>query len=207
LYPIETYKTIEAPSTEIVHKEKNSKFIGYVYPVTNEIEIKFHLDSLKKNNLNAVHFCFAYKLGIENIKYRANNDGEPSNSAGKPIYGQIKSFELTNVLVVVVRYFGGIKLGVSGLITAYKTAAYLAINESKILEKTIKSFFNISFDYKEINKIMRIIKEKKLEIISQKMNEICQIEISSLKKNEEIIFSIFNSIPNISVEKLKMNNF
>jgi len=207
LYPIETYKTIEAPSTEIVHKEKNSKFIGYVYPVTNEIEIKFHLDSLKKNDPNAVHFCYAYQLGIENIKYRANDDGEPSNSAGKPIYGQIKSFELTNVLVVVVRYFGGIKLGVSGLITAYKTAAYLAINESKILEKTIKSFFNISFDYKEINKIMRIIKEKKLEIISQKMNKICQIEISSLKKNEEIIFSIFNSIPNISVEKLKMNNF
>ena len=207
MHPIETYKTIEAPSTEIVYKEKNSKFIGYIFPVINENEIKFHLDCLKKNHPNAVHFCYAYQIGVENIQYRVNDDGEPSNSAGKPIYGQIKSFGLTNVLVVIVRYFGGIKLGVSGLITAYKTAAVMTINESKIIEKTIKSFFIITFDYKDLNKIMRIIKEKKLQLISQKMDELCQIEISSSKKNEEIIFATFNSIPNISIEKLKMNNF
>ncbi len=207
MHPIETYKTIEAPSTEIVYKEKNSKFIGYIFPVINENEIKFHLDCLKKNHPNAVHFCYAYQIGVENIQYRVNDDGEPSNSAGKPIYGQIKSFGLTNVLVVIVRYFGGIKLGVSGLITAYKTAAAMTINESKIIEKTIKSFFIITFDYKDMNKIMRIIKEKKLQLISQKMDELCQIEISSSKKNEEIILATFNSIPNISIEKLKMNNF
>ncbi|HQW69201.1 MAG TPA: YigZ family protein, partial [Flavobacterium sp.] len=158
----DTYKTIEKPSEEILFKEKNSKFYGYAFPVTSEEEIKNHLDSLRKQHHGAVHFCYAFQLGTDKIQYRANDDGEPSNSAGMPIYGQIQSFGITNVLVVVVRFFGGVKLGVGGLISAYRTAAQMALEESQIIEKTIDVSFEISFDYKNMNKVMRVIKEKNL---------------------------------------------
>ena len=178
----DTFKTITSPSTEILFKEKNSKFFGYAFPVTTEEEIKSHLEQLRKQHFGAGHFCYAFQLGAEAIYFRANDDGEPSNSAGIPIYGQIQSFGLTNVLIVVVRFFGGVKLGVGGLISAYKTAAQMALEESEIIEKTIDVHFQIFFDYKNMNKVMRIIKEKKLEIILQQMKEDCQIEISTRKK-------------------------
>ena len=198
----DTYRTIDAPSEEILFKEKNSKFYGYAFPVSKEEEIKTHLEHLKKRHFGAVHFCYAYQIGTDNITFRANDDGEPSNSAGMPIYGQIQSFELTNVLVVVVRFFGGIKLGVGGLISAYKTAAQMTLEASAIIEKTINICFIITFDYKNINKIMRIIKEKKLEIISQKMELSCKIEIAARKKNAEMIFSIFDTMFEISINKI-----
>lgn len=178
----DTFKTIASPSTEILFKEKNSKFFGYAFPVTTEDEIKLHLDKLRKKHFGAGHFCYAFQLGTDTLFFRVNDDGEPSNSAGMPIYGQIQSFGLTNVLVVVVRFFGGVKLGVGGLISAYKTAAQMALEESVILEKTIDIHFEISFDYKNMNKVMRIIKEKNLEIISQQMKESCQIKIATRKK-------------------------
>ncbi len=198
----DTYRTIDASSEEILFKEKNSKFYGYAFPVSKEEEIKTHLEHLKKRHFGAVHFCYAYQIGTDNITFRANDDGEPSNSAGMPIYGQIQSFELTNVLVVVVRFFGGIKLGVGGLISAYKTAAQMTLEASAIIEKTINIRFVITFDYKNINKIMRIIKEKNLEIISQKMELSCKIEIAARKKNAEMIFSIFDTMFEISINKI-----
>jgi uncharacterized YigZ family protein len=187
---------------EILYKEKNSKFFGYAFPVTSEDEIKSHLEKLRKQHFGAGHFCYAYQLGTEKIQFRANDDGEPSNSAGMPIYGQIQSFGLTNILVVVIRFFGGVKLGVGGLISAYKTSAQMALEECKIIEKTIDVHFQISFDYKNMNKVMRVIKEKNLKIISQKMEDHCQIEILIRKKNAEIIFGIFHTIFEVEIKKL-----
>lgn len=198
----DTYKTIAFPSEEILFKEKNSKFFGYAYPVTSEEEIKNHLDLLRKKHYGAVHFCYAYQIGTDKIQFRANDDGEPSNTAGAPIYGQIQSFGLTNILVVVVRFFGGIKLGVGGLISAYRTSAQMALEVSEIIERTIDIHYIVSFDYKNMNKVMRVIKEKNLEIITQKMNESCEIEIATRKKNAEIIFDIFNTMFEIEI-KLK----
>lgn len=198
----DTFKTIASPSTEILFKEKNSKFFGLAFPVTSEDEIKSILYNLRKQHFGAGHFCYAFQLGTDSISFRANDDGEPSNSAGMPIYGQIQSFGLTNILVVVVRFFGGVKLGVSGLISAYKTAAQMTLEEAEIIEKTIDIHFQISFDYKNMNKVMRIIKEKNLEIISQQMEESCLIEISTRKKNAEMIFDIFTNLFEIEIKKI-----
>lgn len=198
----DTYKTLAKPSEEILYKEKNSKFFGYAFPVTNEDEIKNHLETLRKQHHGAVHFCYAFQLGTDKIQYRANDDGEPSNSAGMPIYGQIQSFGVTNVLVVVVRFFGGVKLGVGGLISAYRTSAQMALENAEIVEKTIDIFFKIDFDYKNMNKVMRIIKEKNLSIISQNMNESCEITIATRKKNAELIFDIFDNLFEVEIKKI-----
>lgn len=198
----DTYKTIATASEEILFKEKNSKFFGYAFPVSTEVEIKNHLEILKKQHYGAVHNCYAFQIGTDSIQYRANDDGEPSNTAGTPIYGQIQSFGLTNVLVVVVRYFGGVKLGVGGLINAYRTAAQMALEASEIVEKTIDIKFSIHFDYKNMNKVMRVIKEKNIEINSQKMDLDCEIIVSTRKKNAEIVFDIFNSMFEINIKKL-----
>lgn len=197
----DTYKTIAFPSEEILFKEKNSKFFGYAFPVTTEDEIKNHLEILRKQHYGAVHFCYAFQIGTEKIQFRANDDGEPSNTAGAPIYGQIQSFGVTNILVVVVRFFGGIKLGVGGLISAYRTAAQMALEASEIVEKTINIHYIVSFDYKNMNKVMRVIKEKNLEIVSQTMNESCEIEIATRKKNAEMVFDIFNSLYEINISQ------
>lgn len=198
----DNYKTIDQPTEEILFKEKNSKFFGYAFPVTNTDEVKIYLDQLKKKHFGAVHFCYAYQIGTEKMEFRANDDGEPNNSAGIPIYGQIQSFGLTNILIVVVRYFGGTKLGVGGLITAYKTAAQMVLENALIVNKTINLYFKITFDYKNINKVMRIIKEKQLEIQSQKMEENCEVIIVTRKKNAEQIVDIFNSLFEISLSKI-----
>ena len=188
------YKTIDFPSEEVLLKEKNSKFFGYAFPVTSEDDVKEILDRLRKEHFSARHWCYAYQIGTEKIQYRANDDGEPNNSAGMPIYGQIQSFEVTNVLVVVVRYFGGVKLGVGGLISAYKTAAQMALENATIVEKTINKHFVISFGYAHMNKVMRIIKEKNLQIVSQKMEMDCEIEISIRKKNVQNLLDTFESL-------------
>ena len=205
----DTYNTIDFTPEEILFKEKNSKFFGYAFPLSTEEEIKPLIDNLRKQHPNAGHFCYAYQLGTNTISYRANDDGEPSNSAGMPIYGQIQSFSVTNILIVVVRIFGGVKLRVGGLISAYKTTAQLVLESCEIIEKTIDIPFMISFDYKNMNKVMRIIKEKKLEIVNQEMeiNEISglpegKIEVKTRKKNADIIFDIFNSMFEITVARL-----
>lgn len=199
----DTYKTIEEASPEVLFKEKNSKFFGYAFPITSEEEVKIHIERLKKEHFSARHWCYAWQLGTSKIHYRANDDGEPNNSAGMPIYGQIQSFDITNVLVVVVRYFGGVKLGVGGLISAYREGTKLALEASNIIEKTIDIHFNITFDYKNMNKVMRVIKEKNLSIVSQKMEENCQIEISTRKKNAEMIFDIFTNLFEVDIQYIE----
>ena len=196
------YKTIDFPSEEVLLKEKNSKFFGYAIPVTSEEEVKEILERLRKEHFSARHWCYAYQIGTEKIQYRANDDGEPNNSAGMPIYGQIQSFEVTNILVVVVRYFGGVKLGVGGLISAYKTAAQMALENATIIEKTIDKHFIISFGYAHMNKVMRIIKEKNLQIVSQKMEMDCEIEISIRKKSVQNLLDTFESLYEIKLTEI-----
>ena len=196
------YKTINFPSEEVLLKEKNSKFFGYAIPVTSEEEVKENLERLKKEHFSARHWCYAYQIGTEKIQYRANDDGEPNNSAGMPIYGQIQSFEVTNVLVVVVRYFGGVKLGVGGLISAYKITAQMALENSEIVERTIDKHFIISFGYANMNKVMRIIKEKNLQIISQKIEMDCEIEISIRKKNVQNLLDTFENLYEIKLTEI-----
>jgi len=205
----DTYNTIAFPSEESLFKEKSSKFFGYAFPIESEEEVKPIIEVLKKKHPHAVHYCYAYQIGTETIQYRANDDGEPSNTAGTPIYGQIQSFGLTNVLVVVVRIYGGIKLGVGGLVSAYRTSAQITLESCEIIEKTIDVAFEISFDYKNMNKVMRVIKEKKVDIVNQEMeiNEetnlpIGKFVIKSRKKNAEMIFDTFNSLFEISIKKL-----
>jgi len=198
----DTYRTITNPSEDALFKDKNSKFYGYAFPVLDEESIKQHILNLKKQHHSARHWCYAYQLGTEKITYRANDDGEPSNSAGQPIYGQIQSFDLTNVLIVVVRYFGGVKLGVGGLINAYRTAAQLAIENTTIVEKTINNDYQITFDYKNMNKVMRIIKEKQINIVNQKLELDCQIFISVRKKDADEIFGIFNQLYEVKIKDL-----
>ena len=204
----DTYNTIEFSPSAILFKEKNSKFFGYAFPIQSEDQVKPIIDNLRKQHPTAGHFCYAYQLGTDTLAYRANDDGEPSNSAGMPIYGQIQSFSVTNVLIVVVRIFGGVKLGVGGLISAYKTTAQLILETCEIVEKTIDIHFIISFDYINMNKVMRVIKEKKLAIVTQEMEinknsglPIGKIEIKTRKKNAEKIFDIFNSIFEINIKK------
>ncbi|MEW4924191.1 YigZ family protein [Algibacter sp. 2305UL17-15] len=196
------YKTIAKNSEAILFKEKNSKFFGYAFRVSNEDEVKRHLEQIKKEHHTARHWCYAYQIGTEQIIFRANDDGEPNNSAGMPIYGQIQSFDLTNVLIIVVRYFGGVKLGVGGLIQAYKTTAQLTLESCKIIEKTINIDYVISFEYKDMNKVMRIIKEKNLNIINQKLELSCRVIISVRKKDANQIHSIFDDTFGISIKKL-----
>ncbi len=203
----DTYNTIETEPDEILFKEKNSKFYGYAFPIESEEEVKPIIDVLRKKHPNAGHFCYAYQIGTDTLAYRANDDGEPSNSAGMPIYGQLQSFDVTNTLIVVVRLFGGTKLGVGGLISAYKTAAQLTLANCTIVEKTIDIHYIISFDYQNMNKVMRVIKEKKLDIVLQEMEikeetglPIGKIEIKTRKKNAETIFDIFNSIYEIEIK-------
>ncbi|KIA85136.1 YigZ family protein [Flavobacterium sp. AED] len=205
----DTYNTIEFPSSEVLFKEKNSKFFGYAYPIQSEDEVKPLIEILRKQHPNAGHFCYAYQIGADTITYRANDDGEPSNTAGTPIYGQIQSFSVTNVLIVVVRIFGGVKLGVGGLISAYKATAQMVLETCEIVEKTINIHYSITFDYKNMNKVMRVIKEKKLEIVTQEMkiNEdsglpIGKIEIKTRKKNAEMVFDIFNLMFEIDIKRL-----
>ncbi|MXN90665.1 YigZ family protein [Flavobacterium sp. Sd200] len=196
----DTYKTLSAPSKETLFKEKNSKFFGYAFPVNNEEDVKTLLDEVKKQHHSARHWCYAFQLGIDKIYYRANDDGEPNNTAGMPIYGQIQSFGLTNVLVVVVRYFGGVKLGVGGLISAYRTSAQMALEASDIIEKTINVHYTIKFGYAVMNKVMRVIKEKNLDIISQKMEMDCEIVVATRKKNASMVLEAFENLYEVSIK-------
>jgi len=198
----DTYRTIIKPSPETLYKEKGSKFLGYAFPVTDEEQIKEYIEALRKEHHNARHWCYAWQLGKNYDQYRANDDGEPSNSAGMPIYGQIQSFDLTNVLVVSVRYFGGIKLGVGGLIQAYKTSAQLTLEASKIVERTINKNFQIHFDYPEMNIVMRLLKEEKINIINQNLALDCNIDISVRKKDAERIFQLFNNTYKVKIKNL-----
>jgi len=198
----DTYKTIKNSTEGEVFKDKGSKFIGYAFPVSNEEQIKMQLDALKVNHHKARHWCYAWKLGVEKFSFRANDDGEPNNSAGNPIYGQILSNDLTNILVVVVRYFGGTKLGVGGLINAYKTSAKSALEVSQIIQKTMDIDFELKFEYIDMNKVMRLIKEKGIHIVSQEMNIQCHLKISIRKNEAENIKLAFKNLRCVQIKTI-----
>jgi len=199
----DTYKTIDTPAKGELFKDRGSKFYGYTYPISSEDEVKPIIEQLKKEHHTARHWCYAWQLGTDKIRYRANDDGEPSNSAGPPIYGQIQAFDVTNILVVVVRYFGGTKLGVGGLMNANKTGSKLALEASDIIEKTIDRVFHIIFQYKDMNKVMRVVKEKQLNITHQKLELDCQYTIAVRKNNANQIFKIFTNIFGVAIKELE----
>ena len=172
----DTYKTI-FDSAQAIYTEKRSKFIAIAFPVTTREEIKEIIDVYQKKYYDARHLCYAYMLGHERKDFRANDNGEPSGTAGKPILGQINSNELTNILIIVVRYFGGIKLGTSGLIVAYKEAAAEAIAQCEIIEKTVNDDIKVMFEYPFMNDIMKVVKDLSPQIISQSYDTGCNIEL------------------------------
>ncbi len=173
----DTYQTIKIPAKGLF-KDKGSKFLSFAYPVFTEEEIKLHIANLRKDYFDARHHCFAFSLGIKGEPYRVFDDGEPSGTAGKPILGQIHSFELTNILIVVVRYFGGTLLGTNGLINAYKSAAADAIQHATIVRKTENSILNLSFKYEALDFVMRIIKDENVEQLKHQFELDCTIDIS-----------------------------
>ncbi len=173
---MDTYLTI-AQEAEALFKEKGSKFIAHAYPVETEQEIKAQCEVLRKKYYDASHHCYAYTLGKDKNIFRANDDGEPSGTAGLPILGQIKSKDLTNILIVVVRYFGGTKLGASGLVNAYKTAAAEVLAQAEIVEKIVMETLQIQFDYLQMNQVMKIVKTYNLKIIQQAFDNQCQIQV------------------------------
>jgi len=176
----DTYKTIEYPA-EGTFKDKGSKFIAFAYPLLSENEVKAHLVKLKTEHTKANHFCYAYRLTPDKNVYRVNDDGEPSGTAGRPILNALLSAGLTNILIVVVRYFGGTLLGVPGLINAYKSAAAEAVKISEIVEKTVNDIYEIQFDYLVMNDVMRIVKEQQLTILDQQFDNACKIKFEVRK--------------------------
>lgn len=169
---MDTFLTVKDTATAIF-KDKGSKFIAFIYPVSTIDEIKSILDQKRKEYYDARHVCYAYMLGFERLNFRANDDGEPSGTAGRPILGQINSANLTDVLIIVVRYFGGILLGTSGLINAYKTSAYDVINSAEIITKIVEKSFVATCDYQTVNDVMKIIKEYNLELVKSEYNLDC----------------------------------
>lgn len=196
---VDEYLTISKPS-EGFFKEKGSKFLAFAYPVSTEDEIKAIQEQLRSDYHDARHHCYAYMLGKDRNVFRANDDGEPSSTAGKPILGQINSFELTNILIVVIRYFGGTKLGVSGLINAYKTASEEALKNAKIIKKTLHDIYELRFEYPIMNDVMKIMKEEQIEHIDQNFELSCSITLSLRKADIEKVLSKFDRIKDLKIE-------
>ncbi|WP_026951346.1 IMPACT family protein [Algoriphagus mannitolivorans] len=184
-------------SSEAILKDRGSKFLGYAFPVKSEDEIKTHLQELKKKYYDATHHCYAWIQGRNGEQFRANDDGEPNHSAGDPILGQIKSFNLTNTLVVVVRYYGGTKLGVSGLIQAYKTSAAMALEANEIIREFVQSEIEIEFPYPSMNEVMKLVKKLDLEIITQTMELNCRFTLQFREGLKEEVVTRLEEIENL----------
>lgn len=197
----DAYLTIAEPA-EAIYKERSSKFLAYAYPVESEVEVKEHLDRLHKEFFDATHHCYAYRIGAEGEHFRANDDGEPSGTAGKPILGQLLSSQITNCLVVVVRYFGGTKLGVSGLIQAYKEATAEVLAVSHIIEKTVDILFDITFPYIAMNGVMRVVKEVNPRIEQQEFDNLCTMRLRIRKSEAPLLRSKLEKVDGVAVEEL-----
>jgi uncharacterized YigZ family protein len=198
----DTYHTIAGPATGI-YKDKGSKFIAVAHPAATEDEIKTRLEEIRKEYHDARHHCYAWVTGFDKAAHRYNDDGEPSGTAGRPIYGQIQSKDLTNILVVVVRYFGGTKLGVPGLIKAYKTATKEALETADIRTLTVNDVYRLSFEYPLMNDVMRVIKEEDLKVIEQDFRLSCKLSFSVRKNFSNRIFERFNGIHGVKIDYLK----
>jgi uncharacterized YigZ family protein len=190
---LDIYKTIQT-AVQGSSKAKGSKFLSFAFPVETEDEVKTIVANLKKEYYDACHHCYAYILGYNSEKYRENDDGEPSGTAGKPICGQLRSNQLTNTLVVVVRYFGGTKLGMSGLIDAYKNATFDVLQNAKIIEKIVMKEHHISFNYEQINAVMKIVKDHNLQIISQNLDTVSQLTFKVRLSDEERVLGVLKTI-------------
>lgn len=188
-----------AKSEEAIFSEKRSKFLAFAFPVSTVEEVKSHLAELQKKYYDARHLCYAYMLGTDRNTYRANDNGEPSGTAGKPILGQINHFNLTNVLVVVVRYFGGIKLGTGGLIVAYRTVSRILLDEADILECTIQENIAVSYEYPLMNEVMRIVKEENPKITKQQFEMDCLLEMSIRASKMPILRKRFQDIRGVVI--------
>lgn len=197
----DVYKTIAYPS-EGIYKDKGSKFLAYAYPVSNEEQIKTLLFDLKKKYYDARHHCYAYRLGPSGEQWRAVDDGEPSSSAGKPILGQLLSGELTDIVVFVVRYFGGIKLGVPGLIHAYRAATTDALANAEIIEKEYCEVFDVQFDYLMMNDIMKIIKDEQPDVLEQVFEMRCTLKVSIRKGRADLLKGKLLKVSSASIEEV-----
>jgi len=196
---ITEYQTITGKS-ESFFKEKGSKFYSFSFPVKDEQEVKKNIQALKIKFKDAGHHCYAFKLGVDGKNYRFSDDGEPNNTAGKPIYGQLNSFKVTNVLVVVVRYFGGTKLGVGGLIQAYKEGAKIALEKAELIIKEVTKQLQIHFKYEEMNSVMSLVKVFDLEILEQRFELDCEIVLVYPLKKEAALFQKITDYPNLVIK-------
>jgi uncharacterized YigZ family protein len=199
----DVFKTIKSLS-EGLFKDKGSKFLALAYPFENEFEIKKIIEPLRKEHFKAVHFCYAYRIGLDRTNFRVNDDGEPSGSAGRPILNVLLSKEITNILVVVVRYWGGTLLGVPGLINAYKSATEEALENAEIIEKTVNDVYQITFGYVQMNDIMKVVKDFDLKIKNQQFDNQCVIEIEFRQSISSHVVGRFEKIDEIEVEFLRM---
>lgn len=195
----DSYKTIARPA-ETTYRQLSSKFLVYAYPVETEAEIKEYLDALRKRWFDATHHCYAWRLGAKGEQFRANDDGEPSSTAGKPILGQLLSQEVTNCLVVVVRYFGGTKLGVPGLIAAYKESTALVLSECEIVERTVDVVIDVSFSYIAMNDVMRIVKDMQPKIVNQVFDNLCTMTLSIREGDSEQLIGRLEKVEGATVE-------
>ncbi len=195
----DTYKTI-LTSAESIYKEKSSKFLIYAYHVESEEEVKAYLEPLRKLHYDATHHCYAWRIGFRGEKFRANDDGEPSSTAGKPILGQLISHEVTNCLIVVVRYFGGTKLGVSGLIEAYRDSAAQVIEEAEVVELTIDVTLDVEFSYLSMNSVMRIVKEEQPRIVEQHFDNLCRMRLAVRESKSEVLISKLKKVEGAILE-------
>lgn len=196
---VDSYHTLAEPA-EAVCKEKSSKFLAYAYPVVSEEEIRPLLDALRKKYYDATHHCYAWRLGPHGEVFRANDDGEPSGTAGRPILGQLLSHEITDCLIVVVRYFGGTKLGVSGLIAAYKEAAAEVITTVEIIERTVNTVIEVQFSYLVMNDIMRIVKEEQPQVLEQQFDNLCRMTLSIRQSLAEGLIGKLKKIEGATLE-------
>lgn len=192
------YKTIEKPAENILLKEKGSKFIGFAYPVNNEEELKHALEKIKSEHPKATHHCYAFRIGLNGENYRANDDGEPSGSAGLPIYNQLLANEITNVIVIVVRYYGGTKLGVSGLVKAYKESAKLTLEESHIITKELETMLEISFNFDQQNIIFTLLSKYDAKVIDFAADEKCTVTASLKLSQKESISDKLSEMQHIT---------
>ena len=198
----DTYLTVKSKS-EGLYKEKGSKFIAFAHHISSEEQVKEMIQSYKKDYHDARHHCYAYVLGFKRDIWRANDDGEPSGTAGKPIHGQIVSRNLTNTLVVVIRYFGGTKLGVSGLINAYKTAASDALNGSEIIEKTVNDIYKVSFSYTAMNEVMKLVKDENLTLSEQQFDTLCSVNLAVRQSKTALFLGRIDKIDSAVAEHLR----
>ena len=197
----DTYKTINRIS-EGIFRDKGSKFIGYAYPIKSETEIKSIVNQLRAEHTKARHFCWALRLSPDRNVFKLNDDGEPSGTAGRPILNTLLSSDITNVLVVVVRYFGGTLLGVPGLINAYKNATLAAIEENEIVTKTVNDVYEIGFDYLVMNQVMRIVKEEDLLVLKQQFDNDCMLQFEVRKAQLNTVLGKFENVDNLTIKYL-----